>query len=177
MSDFYVYTHAYPDNFINAEGLDVSNAIFYVGKGTGDRIFGHETEARSGVVTKKCDVIREIWAQGREVVKAIVFETDDEQEAYKVERILINTLKPTGRLTNGCISQNERSLKYVQREVTARMFNMQQRVHEETLQEFRERTFTLSEYANKRLRRRAVSARWNPEGLLEYLVSLGQYPK
>jgi hypothetical protein len=73
---YYVYTLAYP-----------TGKIFYVGKGTGDRIHQHEYEAaRLGKASsyyysnaEKHAVIREIWAKGEQVKKEIVFETDLEQ--------------------------------------------------------------------------------------------------
>jgi predicted DNA-binding transcriptional regulator AlpA len=84
---YYVYTLAYP----NGE-------VFYVGKGTGDRIHQHEYEAaRSGKEAsyyynnpEKHAIIRGIWAQGGQVKKEIVFETDIEQDAYIYEWTLIN---------------------------------------------------------------------------------------
>ncbi len=61
---YYVYTLAYP----NGE-------VFYIGKGTGDRLHQHEYEAaRSGKEAsyyynnpEKHAIIREIWAQGKQV--------------------------------------------------------------------------------------------------------------
>src|SRR5260221_10494808 len=50
---YYVYTLSKPDG-----------TIFYVGKGRGNRILQHENEARRGVKSTKCDIIREIWANG-----------------------------------------------------------------------------------------------------------------
>lgn len=75
---FYVYTLAYPDG-----------RVFYVGKGSGKRIDCHERDARKGVSTYKCRIIRKIWAGGGELIKTIVFRTDDEQEAFATEKRLI----------------------------------------------------------------------------------------
>jgi len=86
---YYVYTLAYPDG-----------RVFYVGKGQGDRIDQHEKEAAQyhyyPEATKylpkespKVSVIREIWDSGGKVVKAKVFETDDEQEANEYEKRFI----------------------------------------------------------------------------------------
>lgn len=75
---FYVYTLA-----------DPHDKIFYVGKGCGPRVFQHEDEARKGCECHKCRKIRKIWRIGGEVRKYIVFETDNEDEAYEHERQLI----------------------------------------------------------------------------------------
>jgi hypothetical protein len=58
---FYVYTLAYPES--------MGGTIFYVGKGRNDRINDHDRETRRGVQSDKCNIIREIWATGEEVVK------------------------------------------------------------------------------------------------------------
>lgn len=62
---------------------------FYVGKGQDARVFDHDAEARRGHKCHKCNVIRKIWKQGGQVQRYIVFETDDEQEAFNYERELI----------------------------------------------------------------------------------------
>src|SRR4051812_14655876 len=59
--EFYVYIHAYPES--------MGGAVFYVGKGIGDRIDQHEEEAHHGHQCEKCDIIRSIWAVGERVVK------------------------------------------------------------------------------------------------------------
>ncbi len=84
---YYVYTLAYPDDI-----------VFYVGKGQDDRIDRHEHDAcRSDEAIKsrylnleKCQVIRTIWEQCKQVKKNIVFETDIELDAYIYEWVLIN---------------------------------------------------------------------------------------
>jgi hypothetical protein len=58
---------------------------FYVGKGSGDRVYDHDSEARGGHQCHKCRIIRKIWRQGGEVQRYIVFTTDDEAEAYAYE--------------------------------------------------------------------------------------------
>jgi LEM3-like protein len=73
---------------------------FYVGKGSGKRIFKHDVEARSGCDCHKCRVIRKIWRQGGEIVRYTVFTTDDEDAAYAYESELI-VLHGRGNLTNG----------------------------------------------------------------------------
>lgn len=59
---------------------------FYVGKGTRNRMYKHDTEARKGCECRKCRVIRKIWRNGGEIVRYTVIATDDEQEAFAAER-------------------------------------------------------------------------------------------
>jgi hypothetical protein len=75
---YYVYVHMYPNG-----------AVFYVGKGTGARIDDHEREARNGMQSHKCNVIRKIWAEGGQVIKQKVAYFDTEQDAYRLEMLLI----------------------------------------------------------------------------------------
>ena len=97
---YYVYTLAYPE--------EMGGAVFYIGKGTGKRILIHEQYAAhsdSDIKTYyrnagKCRVIREIWTNGGQVKREIVFETDDEFEAYAYEWTLINVVYQGKGLTN-----------------------------------------------------------------------------
>lgn len=75
---FYVYTLARPDG-----------SVFYVGKGSGDRIYRHEMLARRGVTGHRYNIIRKVWAQGGEIIKQIVLWTDDERTAFEYEARLI----------------------------------------------------------------------------------------
>lgn len=75
---FYVYTLARPDN-----------TVFYVGKGTSKRIFQHDYEARGDCKCHKCNVIRKIWKQGKQIQRYFVFTTENEDEAFTYERELI----------------------------------------------------------------------------------------
>ena len=86
---YYVYTLARP----NGE-------VFYVGKGTGNRIDLHEHEARLGYRTRKCDIIREIWRSGGQVVKSKVYETTVERDAFLYEWTLINLVYGREYLAN-----------------------------------------------------------------------------
>lgn len=86
---FYVYILARPDG-----------TPFYIGKGSGRRVFDHDTEARSGCKCHKCNVIRKIWRNGGEVQRYTVFTTDSEQEAYAHEAELID-LHGRANLANG----------------------------------------------------------------------------
>lgn len=75
---YYVYILARPDG-----------RPFYVGKGKDDRLFAHEREARRGVRSHKCNVIRKIWRTGGEVQRYTVFTTEEETEAFAYEQTLI----------------------------------------------------------------------------------------
>lgn len=61
----------------------------YVGKGVGPRMYNHEVEARKGVVSYKCNVIRKILSQGKSLCYRVVFVTPDESEAYAYEAMEI----------------------------------------------------------------------------------------
>lgn len=66
-----------------------SGAVFYIGKGKGRRIDAHEKEAKKGVHSPKCDLIREIWDASLEVEKKILARYAKEEDAYAAERDLI----------------------------------------------------------------------------------------
>lgn len=86
---FYVYALCRPGN---------PPQPFYIGKGSGDRMYRHDREARGDCKCHKCNTIRKLWREGLEVVHVVLLETDDEQEAYQAERNLIARLRPM--LTN-----------------------------------------------------------------------------
>lgn len=75
---FYVYVLKYPDG-----------VIFYVGKGSGDRIKTHKREARGGIRSRKCDIIRQIWASGDEFRQEKIAHFDNEGLALRLEKRLI----------------------------------------------------------------------------------------
>lgn len=77
----YVYTLAYPKS--------MGGKIFYVGKGMENRIHDHAREARKGVQSQKCDIIREIWDAGEKVVANKVHENLSDIRALELERQLI----------------------------------------------------------------------------------------
>lgn len=62
-----------------------ADVVFYVGKGSGVRVYQHDQEAQRGCACPKCERIRAIWAAGRDIERRIVHTTNDEQEAYRVE--------------------------------------------------------------------------------------------
>ena len=110
MGNYYVYEQAYPDDFLDQE---LAGTVFYVGKGTGNRIDFHE-EAASGkhydANQQKCAIIREIQAQGKQVVKRKVYETDVEQDAYLYEWILVHLIYGAENLTNMVMHPQENVL-------------------------------------------------------------------
>lgn len=77
-SKYYVYTLAHPDG-----------TVFYVGKGTKDRINAHCRNARNGLQSYTCHTIRKIWAADCEVLQTKVAFFDDEDAAYQFEMHLI----------------------------------------------------------------------------------------
>lgn len=74
---FYVYTLTY------------DGWVFYVGKGSGQRMDSHRYLAEKGANLKLYDFIRELWAEGGDYEAVKVFETDDEEEALTYEQGLI----------------------------------------------------------------------------------------
>lgn len=111
---YYTYILAYPDNYISADGIDLSNIVFYCGKGTmkpgqaasQQRINFHEAEVRSHLNFKfkcrciKCKVIKRIWEVNKEVYKAVIYETDIEKDALLHEWVMINMIYASPHLTN-----------------------------------------------------------------------------
>ena len=77
---YYVYTLA-----------DPATGIFYVGKGTGNRIFAHINEAiKNPKKNDKLDKIREIRAAGRDIKYEIIRHGLSESEAFEVESAIID---------------------------------------------------------------------------------------
>jgi hypothetical protein len=87
---YYVYALAYPDG-----------RIFYIGKGRGDRISEHEREARKGVQSPKCDIIREIWFHGEEVVKIKLAFFTEAEGAFRYEASLIASMNGLSNIAQG----------------------------------------------------------------------------
>ena len=94
LNGFYVYALIDPRN----------EKVFYIGKGTGNRVFSHEIE--SGKITKsekaKLHKIQEIEKDGFAVKRLIVNWGLSEEEAFASEATLINLLNyiPDMKLTN-----------------------------------------------------------------------------
>lgn len=59
--------------------------IFYIGKGSGNRIDRHEKEALNGVCSKKCNKIRSIINKYGNISKNKIAYFKDEQDAYDFE--------------------------------------------------------------------------------------------
>lgn len=72
---------------------------FYIGKGTGDRMYQHDKEARLGLQTPKCIRIRDIWAAGADVERRTIGWFSDNRAAHRFET---ETIDDIGRrnLTN-----------------------------------------------------------------------------
>lgn len=68
-----------------------TNKVFYVGKGTGNRIFAHINDAISSPLeSDKLEIIRSIHLQGKQVKLAIIRHGLTEKEAFEVEASLID---------------------------------------------------------------------------------------
>jgi hypothetical protein len=87
---FYVYTLIGPDG-----------AVFYVGKGQGKRMYQHRGEAKNGHSCHKCNKIRKLWREGADYTELVVFQTDDEQEAFTKEIELIASTPNLCNVTTG----------------------------------------------------------------------------
>lgn len=81
-----------------------SNDVFYIGKGTGNRIFSHETESRKNSETEKEKILRiqDIEKSGFSVKRIMINWGLSEQEAFAAETSLINLFhfNPGNQLTN-----------------------------------------------------------------------------
>jgi hypothetical protein len=67
------------------------DSVFYVGKGSGNRINAHESEAKNGVCSHKCNKIRSLWRQNLKVGKRKVAYFWNEADAYRHEAELITS--------------------------------------------------------------------------------------
>ena len=90
-SGYYVYLLVDPRN----------DAIFYIGKGKGNRVSHHAKNAKSGIVqnAEKHKRICDIHNAGLQVKEVIFCNAEDELHALRVERDMIDLLSHTG-LTN-----------------------------------------------------------------------------
>ena len=94
LGDYYVYGLVDPRN----------GQFFYIGKGTGNRVFDHEKESFNSPDSDKLKLktIQEIKNAGLEVEKVIINSNLTEQEAFVAEASLINAFNYIGdtELTN-----------------------------------------------------------------------------
>ena len=94
LGDYYVYGLIDPRN----------NQFFYIGKGTGNRVFEHEHETLNCPDSEKLKLktIAEIKSAGLEVLKIIINDGLTENEAFASEASLINAFNYVGKgkLTN-----------------------------------------------------------------------------
>jgi hypothetical protein len=113
LNGFYVYALIDPRN----------EKVFYIGKGTGNRVFSHEIESGKSRESekKKLQQIREIENSGHSVRRLIVNWGLTENEAFVAEATLINLLNrmPDIRLTN------EVSGHHVHESLTTEEFELQ----------------------------------------------------
>ena len=79
-----------------------SNDVFYIGKGTGNRVFSHEAEIEKSSETEKIRKIRDIESNGFSVKRVMINWGLSEQEAFAAEASLINLFNVISdvRLTN-----------------------------------------------------------------------------
>jgi len=113
LNGFYVYALIDPRN----------EKVFYIGKGTGNRVFSHEIESGKSRESekKKIQQIREIENSGYSVKRLIVNWGLSENEAFVAEATMINLLKhmPDIRLAN------EVSGHHVHESLTTEEFELQ----------------------------------------------------
>ncbi len=94
--EYYVYGLYYPET--------MGGRCFYIGKGSGKRIYRHEAEARGRFKESnpyKCNVIRKIWAHDEKVVKTKLAHFSDEKDAFLYETALIFLMGGLTNLTEG----------------------------------------------------------------------------
>lgn len=92
LGDYYVYGLIDPR----------SKRIFYIGKGTKNRVFEHEKESLGSPDSEKLKIIADIKNAGLEVEKIIINSNLTEEEAFAAEASLINAFNYVSneRLTN-----------------------------------------------------------------------------
>lgn len=106
-NDFYVYALIDPRN----------GEPFYIGKGRGRRIEVHEREARlgrTGCNPLKALTIQCIWSEGLTVQTKKIAEGLSEQDAFALERKLIDEMDGLSNIQGGTVSRRERDISWAQ---------------------------------------------------------------
>lgn len=90
-----------PKRFIVYALTRPDGRVFYVGKGVPKRPRDHALEARNAeCICRKCEIIRGLWACGKDVTVVCLFETDSDGEARKAETRYIREMGQRYRLCN-----------------------------------------------------------------------------
>lgn len=76
--------------------------VFYIGKGTGERMYDHDREAKLGGKGRKCQRIRKIWKEGRVVEHRVVMRFESSDDALAFENRLV-----CEALSVGCVLTNK----------------------------------------------------------------------
>lgn len=101
--------------------------VFYVGKGKGNRVFQHATDAleRSDVETDKLEEIRAILASGLQVESFIVRHgIDTEKQAYEIEAAVIDAMRLAGHpVHNEVAGHGHRARGLVHTSVVASLYD------------------------------------------------------
>ncbi len=102
--------------------LKDGDQAFYVGKGTGKRMYQHAAEARRGVRSPCLDKIRKLEREGRRIVYDKVLVTGDQEDAYRKEIELIAQLglENLTNLTHGGEGARRRTTSAAHREKISR---------------------------------------------------------
>ena len=89
LGEYYVYGLVDPRN----------GQFFYIGKGTGNRVFEHERESMTSPESEKLKLrtISEIKSAGMDVIKIIINSDLTESEAFAAEASLINAFNYVGK--------------------------------------------------------------------------------
>lgn len=76
-------------------------AVFYIGKGRGNRMEQHEREALKGTAGEKCERIRQILSAGGQIECRVLGEYETDEEAFEAEIRYIEAFDGLTNLTAG----------------------------------------------------------------------------